>query len=364
VIQLVANTRRLVAVMAAFALLAGLVPVGARAQGDPKPAEPAAAADSTAIPTPPVPTPAPAAPSGKQGKKAKAPKLTKEQKAAAALAEKEARAKASAEKAAARKAKQDARVGAKAGKAAATSPATSADTSPDTSAAAPTTKVEKPAKPGKHAEARKPKAQKQASAEKPAKKARPAKAPKAPPVARAPEKSWEEQRKEDGIYAKRSNWISFRFGYAKRTGDVAGDGFVGYGVGYQRMLTRRYAFAATAGHDIVAHFQSQLDEAVPLTGEFQRHFKWSTALRPYVGLGGGYYLRKKYRTAGEYNTTTTGGGHVSLGFTSALDVNHVIGFETRVAWLQGRPGVVNPTFGPGEDTETLWTAKVIWGLVY
>jgi hypothetical protein len=81
-------------------------------------------------------------------------------------------------------------------------------------------------------------------------------------------------------------------------------------------------------------------------------------------VGGGYYFRKYYRTGTEYNTTTAGGGHLSLGFTSQLDDRHVIGLETRVAWVQGRPGVTNPTFGPGTDTETLWTVKLTWALVY
>jgi hypothetical protein len=196
-----------------------------------------------------------------------------------------------------------------------------------------------------------------------AKPAKPAKTPKAAKV-KAPEKSLEQQKKEDGVYAKNSNWISLRFGYAKRTGDVNGDGLVGYGVGYQHMIDRRYAFAAGAGHDIVGHFAGRLDEAVPFTAEFQRHYNWKTSVRPYVGLGGGFYFRKAYRTGADYTTTTTGGPHLSVGFTSALDDRHVIGFETRVALLQGRAGVTNTTFGPGKDTETIWTAKVSWALVY
>jgi hypothetical protein len=192
------------------------------------------------------------------------------------------------------------------------------------------------------------------------------KAEKAPKAAKTkePEKSWEEQKKEDGIYAKGSNWLSLRFGYAKRTGELAGDGMVGYGVGYQHMISRKYAFAAGVGHDIVGHFAGQLDEAVPFTAEFQRYSRWKTSVRPYVGLGGGFYLRKNYRTGTDYTTTTTGGPHVSVGFTSELDANHAIGFEVRVARIKGREGIVNPTFGPGVANETIWTAKVSWALVY
>ena len=196
-----------------------------------------------------------------------------------------------------------------------------------------------------------------------AKPAKPAKSSK-PAKAKAPEPSLEEQRTIDGVYTKQSNWLSFRFGYAKRSGDLTGDGYVGYGVGYSRMISRKYAFAAGVGHEIVGHFGPQLDVAVPFTAEFQRHYKWNSSVRPFIGIGGGYYFRKFYRTGTEYNTTTTGGPHVSLGFTSALDARHVIGIETRIARLQGRPGIVNPTFGPGEANETIWTVKLSWALVY
>lgn len=356
-IQLVASTRRFVAGVAAFALLAGLVPTRSSAHSDAGPLRLCAAADSTAPPTPPVPTPvapdstatpappvpatpaAPAPESGKKAKKTKAPKLTKQEKAALAKSGKADKAKApkltKEEKAAQAKAEKEAKAKARAEKSA-------------------------KSKAGKTAE---PKTEKAAaeSKETPAKATKPPKPGKPP---KPPEKSFEEQQKEDGIYAKHSNWLTLRFGYAKRTGDLTGDGFVGYGVGYQHMITKKYAFAANVGHDVVGHFQNQLDEAFPFTGEFQRHFKWDTALRPFVGLGGGYYLRKSYRTGNDYNTAATGGAHLSLGFTSALDLHHVVGVEARVARLTGRPGVVNPTFGPGTDSETIWTVKLIWGLVY
>ena len=181
---------------------------------------------------------------------------------------------------------------------------------------------------------------------------------------REPEPSFAEQRKLDGIYAKRTNWMSLWFGYAKRTGDVTGEGLVGYGLAYQRMLSRRLAFEAGAAHDIVGHFGGELDEVVPFTAEFQRHFQWHTAVRPFIGVGGGFYLHKSYRTGSDYNTTTTGGPHFSVGFSSELDANHVIGFVVRVASIKGRPGIVNPTFGPDTASETIWTAKIGWGLAY
>jgi hypothetical protein len=183
-------------------------------------------------------------------------------------------------------------------------------------------------------------------------------------AAKKPDAAYEERRKVDGVYAKGASWLALRFGYANRTGDLSGDGSVGFGIAYTRELSKKYAFAAGIDRDIVGHFANQIDESVPFTGEFQRIFNMKGEMRPYLGVGGGFYFRKYYRTDGEYNTTTTGGAHVSFGLTSQLDDKHVVGFETRIAWLQGRPGVVNPTFGPGEDTETIWTAKLTWALVY
>jgi hypothetical protein len=195
---------------------------------------------------------------------------------------------------------------------------------------------------------------------------KPPKAPKPPKVKKVkpPGKPYVERRAEDGVYAAGANWLSLRFGYAKRSEDFSGQGLVGYGMGWQRMLTRRWAFATGAGHDVVGHFGSQLDIAVPFTGEFQRHFAWKSAVRPFLGFGGGYYLRKQYRTGADYHTTTTGGAHVTIGLLSPVTDRHVIGFETRAAFLKGAKGVVDPTFGTGVGTETLWSAKVSWALVY
>lgn len=224
--------------------------------------------------------------------------------------------------------------------------------------------TEKAADSGKKAE----KAVKKAPKAKPVKAAAaPAKPkaekPKAEKKAKAPEKSLEEQKKEDGVYMKGNDWISARFGWAKRAGQFNGDGLVGYGVGYQHMINPRLAFAVHANHDVVGHFGPHLDEAVSFTAEFQRHFRWKGAVRPYIGLGGGFYAEKYYRT-GDDHTSTTGGPHVSLGFTSAIDDKHVIGLELRGARLDGRPGITDPTFGLADDAELIWTIKGSWSLAY
>ncbi len=239
-----------------------------------------------------------------------------------------------------------------------------------TEKAADSGKKAKKAKAPKAAKA--PKPAKAAKVAKPATTAKPAAAPPAKPKAdqkakpakvKAPELSLEEQKKADGVYMKGNDWMSARFGWAKRTGEFNGDGLVGYGIGYSHMINRRLAFNVQANHDVVGHFGSRLDEAVSFTGEFQRHFRWKGPIRPYFGLGGGFYVEKFYRTGGDLSATT-GGPHMSLGFTSAIDDRHVIGFEIRSARVDGRPGITNPTFGLGSDSEVIWTVKGSYAIAY
>jgi hypothetical protein len=187
----------------------------------------------------------------------------------------------------------------------------------------------------------------------------PARAKKAKP----PEKSLAEQKKEDGAWMKRANWISVRAGYAKRSGGSAGDGLFGYGIGYQRNLSRRVSLNAQVQHDIVGHLGNSYEIAVPMTLELQRHFRWSESFRPYLGIGGGYHWRKYYRTGPDNGGAPVSGWHVSLGANMPIDDRHMLGIDTRVASLDGR-AAVNPVFGSESSQSTAWSAKLSWSIVY
>lgn len=186
---------------------------------------------------------------------------------------------------------------------------------------------------------------------------------KAAKPAKPPEKSFEEQKKQDGLWVKRGNWIGVRAGYAKRGGSTSGDGLVGYGVSYQRMLTRTYSLNAAVQHDVVGHLGNSYEYDVPMTLELQRHYRWSPNLRPFLGLGGGYHWRKFYRTGSDYTGAPVSGWHVSFGANTPLDDRHALGFETRIAFVPGR-GTTNPVFGPDDDQSTLWSAKLTWSMGY
>jgi outer membrane protein W len=213
----------------------------------------------------------------------------------------------------------------------------------------------------KAAKADKAKARKDASAG--AKAAKVAKAEKARP-AKAPEKSPEEQRKADGIWAKRTNWLSLRAGYAKSTVDNSGDGLVGYGFGYQHMLSRKWSLGGGVQHDLLGRLGSSTEISVPFTLELARHYKWNTAIRPYLGVGGGYYFHKYYRTP--YNDTGAPGSgyYVTVGANMPLSDRSVLGLDARTSFVDGRNGAVNSVFGAEKASQRLWSVKLTWGIVY
>ena len=209
----------------------------------------------------------------------------------------------------------------------------------------------------------KPKAQPAATAPAPT-APKSVKTPKAPKPAKPPEKPIEEQRAEDGLWAKRTSWLSVRAGYAKATGDFAGDGVVGYGIAYQHMMNRRWSIGGSVNHDIVGHLGYSSEVSVPFTLELDRHFRWDTAIRPYVGLGGGYYFHKYYRTPGGDSGSPGTGVYVNFGGNMAMDTRHILGLDTRVAFVQTTNGAVNGVFGTQKANETLWTIKLNWGFGY
>ena len=199
---------------------------------------------------------------------------------------------------------------------------------------------------------------------KPAATPKAAKPPKSPKPPKPPEKSLEEQRADDGLWARHTNWLPLRAGYAKATGDFAGDGLVGYGMAFQRMLSTRWSFGGSVQHDLVGHLGNAYEISVPFAVELTRHFKWHTAMRPYVGIGTGYYFHKYYRTAGENTGSPGRGTYFNLGTNVPIDQRHLLGVDTRVSFVQTTAGVVNPVFGTQKASETLWSIKLNWAFAY
>jgi hypothetical protein len=191
-----------------------------------------------------------------------------------------------------------------------------------------------------------------------------AKAAKPPKPPRPPEKSWAEQKAEDGPWAKRTNWLSLRAGYAKSSERNGGDGLGGYGIAYQHMLSRHWSFGGAVQHDILGHIGDSYEVTVPFTLELVRHYRWKTAVRPYTGFGAGYFFHKYYRTGADYTGAPGSGVFVNLGANLPLSDRHLLGLDTRIASVAGRDGVVNPVFGPEKASQTFWSIKLNWAMAY
>ena len=124
------------------------------------------------------------------------------------------------------------------------------------------------------------------------------------------------------------------------------------------------ALTPDAWHDILGHLGASQEITVPFTVEFDRHFAWKGAFRPYVGLGGGYYFHKYYRTA-TANTGAPGAGvFLSFGGNLPVDDRHLIGIDARVSHVNGRDGIVNPVFGAEKASMNFWSIKVNWAYAY
>jgi hypothetical protein len=169
----------------------------------------------------------------------------------------------------------------------------------------------------------------------------------------------------DGVWAQGSSWLSFMAGYARAGGKNAGDAMGGYGVGYRHMMSNKWSFGAQIRHEVLGHMGPSYEISVPFTAEFTRHMKWKTAIRPYLGVGGGYYFHKYYRTGSDYTGAPGGGWHISTGADLPLDDRHVLGLDARVGFVAQRgENVVNPVFGPESSTMSQWSVKLTWALVH
>ena len=251
----------------------------------------------------------------------------------------------------------------------AAAPARAADAAGDSTAVAPAkpaaaapagkgvhVKKEKQVRPSKKSAAK-------AAAKPVAKAAKPPKAPKTPKPPAPPEASYEEQKKEDGLWTKRTSWIGLRAGYAKSSADGAGDGLVGYGLAYQRMISNRWAFGASVQHDLLGHIGASTEISVPFTVELTRHFRMDSSFRPYLGFGGGYYFHKYYRTGGDTGSPGTG-GYVNFGANVPIDDKRLLGVDVRLSSVSAHEATTNPVFGPEPGSETLWSIKLSYSLAY
>jgi hypothetical protein len=169
-------------------------------------------------------------------------------------------------------------------------------------------------------------------------------------------------------------WMSFRVGMAKSLAEDAADGSVAGGIGFSRMISglhlwrftplRRWSLGGYVEVNQIGRFGDASEIEVPLTAELVRHYQWGTPyLRPYLGLGGGAFFRKLYRTGADV-ARVKGGGYLVLGANAPINSHRVLGVDVRFARVDGENGGVNPVFGAGKSPVTHWSMKLNYAITY
>ena len=180
-------------------------------------------------------------------------------------------------------------------------------------------------------------------------------------------------------WTKGRQWVSARAGYAKSSAAGSANGYGGGGIGYARFLTRRWAIGAYLHDDLLGQFGAAAEIEIPFTLEIVRHTRWGPGLHPYLGLGGGMFYHKFYRT-GDDATKTYGAGYLTWGANTPIGGPHVVGIDFRVARVPKQDD--NPVFrryadpfpvsslGPNAQLHELkggnvhWSVKVSYSLTY
>lgn len=180
-------------------------------------------------------------------------------------------------------------------------------------------------------------------------------------------------------WARHTQWMSIRAGYARISAENAPDGLAGYGFGYARFIMDKWSLGAYVHHELLGRFVNATAIEVPMTIEIVRHTRWGPGMHPYFGLGGGAYYYK-YSQTGDDFAGFRAGRYVTMGFTSPVARNHLLGVDVRVASVD-RPRVPGADSGPslqdafvqpltvtniGFDakTETHWSVKLNYAFAY
>jgi hypothetical protein len=164
-------------------------------------------------------------------------------------------------------------------------------------------------------------------------------------------------------WAKGAQWMSLRAGYARASGEQMGNGLGGYGMGYTRMLNKRWSLGVSASHEVLSRAAGAHVIEAPFTLELARHYRWTTPVRPFLGVGGGMFLYGPRRTGADYIDARPG-GLLMLGANTPVAERQLLGFDVRMLLVAGDEDLVNPVFGAEEGTLLQWTAKVNWSFAY
>ena len=157
------------------------------------------------------------------------------------------------------------------------------------------------------------------------------------------------------------SWLMVRGGFAKSGETDASGGAVGAAIGYQRFLTARWAIGLIAQGDLLGKFQGAAEIEYPITLELTRHYRWKTQLRPFLGIGGGAYYHKFFRSGNDVAKLHSG-LYLGGGFNAPIGRRSILGIDGRMQFVNGDRLVTNPVFG-GEDGQLIhYSLKLGWSL--
>ena len=162
-------------------------------------------------------------------------------------------------------------------------------------------------------------------------------------------------------YANGSKWLSLRFGYAKSADENAANGNIGAGFGFTAMGKGMWSVGAFAYLEVLGRYGSASELELPLTLEFARRSHWGVYVRPYLGLGGGAFYHKTYRTGGD-SADLRPGFYVLGGLNVPVSEGSMIGFDVRTVF-QGPIENADPVFGSGDPDVVHWSAKISWSRI-
>jgi hypothetical protein len=187
-----------------------------------------------------------------------------------------------------------------------------------------------------------------------AKAAKPPKPPKPPKIADV-----------DSLAAWNTgaSWVMVRGGLAKSGETGASGGAAGVALGYQRFLTARWAVGLIAQGDLLGKFAGAAEVEYPITLELTRHFRWKTPVRPFLGVGGGAYLRKFFRSGTDF-VKLHSGAYLAGGFNTPISKRSILGIDGRMQFVSGDRLVTNPAFGPESAQLMHYSLKLGWSLLF
>ena len=168
-----------------------------------------------------------------------------------------------------------------------------------------------------------------------------------------------------GPWDRGALWITVRAGYNQVSYNTAGNGGVGAGFGFTRMLGPAWSFGGLAENNVIGQFGNARESEIPLTLELDRHIHVSEAFRLYWGLGGGVYYHKFSNTTADYSDVRNG-GLICIGGNAVVSPHQLFGLDGRMSFVGAKSGVPtsNPVFGPQKSTTMRWSVKATWSVTY